>query len=253
MSFEIASSITSVPLGQPIPGPRRLGSHTVDKACAHPSRLGRLGQFITQTVRALGSYVVESVKIARMSRADKAVYRAGKEVSRQVGGLLGALSHRRGPGTAGHAVAHGSGPAWNKPYDPPRDLDHILNTPQLLADFKRFSQSEFNSENILFAEAATSFCRAAQPSLAQADALIRDYVEENAENQINISSSQRAKLLAARHAPGSDDALPSQDLMDAMKEALEEVGKLILSDTRMRFIECGGNPRQSSSQPSQSR
>lgn len=415
MSLELASARSSASRSQHLSSPPQLGSHTVDRARPQPSRFGRLRELVTKSVRALGSYVVESVKIARMSRADRAAYRA----VRQAGGQAGALSHtpdhpvdsvaaearvrttrlqhkahsqcraaigdaidaltqpkpdatailratdmvrlrseavvkahedaggepldkdqartlqrelldsalqeldndalsrlfhacnrpsvhllagaleQTGLAMAEHSrtaelglVARSTGsvlphleqrvraalesrheklalpqtpsagatagdvpdapavheavaslfdPTWNKPYPQPYSVPQILGTPGLLADLRTFAKTEFNEENILFAQAATSFLDDVRPSLKAADALIKKFLAADSQQPVNISGPEREAIRKARAEMDPYATQAGEDLVKAIRAASETINAVITSDMVPRFGRAPGN------------
>ena len=128
-------------------------------------------------------------------------------------------------------------------------LHTILGTPSYYRQFRAFAEREYNVENLDFLEAAAAYRR--NPSKTRAIAILDRFVKDNSVSQVNISFTQREDVLTATSGYAASrgraqrmgffkrhwTAGHRKAAENVFDDAIDEVQKLVMSDTLHRFLQ----------------
>ncbi|KAF0695730.1 Aste57867_13466 [Aphanomyces stellatus] len=107
------------------------------------------------------------------------------------------------------------------------DVEHILKHPPARQFYMRYLTSEFSEENLLFVIAVQAF-KWSPTAVADAHAIVAEYILESAPKQVNVEAKMRVEILTALPRLEPDD----HTIFD---KAVDEITKLMRKDSFPRF------------------
>lgn len=116
----------------------------------------------------------------------------------------------------------------------PTDLESLLKDPKHRKEFHKFCENALGAESMDFMDALDVYDKLKDPAkkLEACDHIIKVFIEQDGEKQVNISSEQRHQIIKLYNKKGPKDP-PPKGLFD---EARFEVFKLLEKNFFKRFL-----------------